>query len=150
MVAQALKYGRALPHVTIAPLESRLNSTNVGLIVPKARCEEVDHHRTTFSITEDAAREAVPGDVTGDRELQQQKRPSTTDALSSPGADNPISESELQAGLLDTTARGVQTSSSSGSKTDDQPQSSADATGIKNGWLYPFILARQAGFCIDP
>lgn len=57
MVAQALRHGSPLPHVTMAPLESRLNSTNLGLLVPKADQTPVRHSDSL--ITGDAFRDAL-------------------------------------------------------------------------------------------
>lgn len=85
MVAQALRHGSALPHVTIAPLESRLNSTNLGLLVPKGEHTPMRHSST--AITSDAFRDALLQNLSKNKGRKRQRWGESSDDVVYPMFD---------------------------------------------------------------
>lgn len=136
-----------MPHVTIAPLESRLNSTNMGLIVPKAKFKEVFHHPTAAAITGDAVRDAMLNNIKRGRGRRRQKwseGPSTTDGYTSPEADQSLAKSRMQADLLDAATPGAQTPLANGDMNDYfQSRSPAGGTGAASNPISP-VATRQS------
>lgn len=61
MISQALRHGSPLPHVSIAPLEARLSTAAMGLLVPKMVNPAIS---SSVSITGDSLRDALLHNIT--------------------------------------------------------------------------------------